>query len=243
MSKLHFTVQGEGEPLVLVHGLGASSRWWRRNTKALAEHFKVYLVDLPGFGLSGSPCALAEIAQSLELWLDHAELDCVNLVGHSMGGYVSIHLAAMRPERVRRLALINSAGIPVGVGLREMTTRLMLAFRHGSPTFIPTVITDVMRAGLPSLVRLSIELLQIDARPLCQKIQIPTLVLWGIRDKLLPPELGLQMAECLPNATFQYIPRAGHNPMVDRPAVVNRYLLDYLLRDLTPRQSDVAAAD
>src|SRR3954451_4790444 len=83
-----YEVAGAGPPVVLVHGLSGSSRWWRRNIGALTPHRRVYVVDLIGFGASRAryPFALPEAASYLIGWLDRLELDRVSLVGHSMGG-------------------------------------------------------------------------------------------------------------------------------------------------------------
>lgn len=229
MSELHFSTEGSGPPLVLVHGLAGSTRWWRRNIRPLSEHFTVYLIDLPGFGRSGSPRPLTELAQSLPVWLKWMGLDCVHLVGHSMGGYIALHLAAREPERINRLALINSVGMPIGAKTQHMIGRLLAAIRHGSPSFIPTVVSDGLRAGIPTLLRLTAEIVEVDARPLLPQIQAPTLLLWGTRDTMLPPTLGIEMAKLIPQSTFHFIPRAGHNAMADRPGAVNRHLLDFLL--------------
>ena len=121
-----------------------------------------------------------------------------------------------------------------------MMWRLMRALPHGSPTFLPTVVSDGLRAGIPTLLRLTAEILEVDARPLLRTIQAPTLVLWGTRDKLLPPQMGLEMESLIPNATFHFIPRAGHNAMADRSGLVNRYLVDFFTQVLPDNQAEEA---
>src|SRR4051812_23367957 len=100
---------GEGEPVVLVHGLSGSTRWWTRNIGALARGYRVYLVDLPGFGAMHRlrrHFVLAEAASWLVAWMEAVGLENAHLVGHSMGGYVCLQLAAQRPEVVCRLVLV-----------------------------------------------------------------------------------------------------------------------------------------
>src|SRR3954451_12556185 len=101
-------VAGGGAPVVLVHGLCGSGRWWRRNIGALTPHRRVYVVDLIGFGASRPrhPFALAEAASYLLQWMDQLELARVSLVGHSMGGLIAADLAADAPKRVDRLVLV-----------------------------------------------------------------------------------------------------------------------------------------
>ena len=85
---ISYEAAGEGEPIVLVHGLSGSTRWWSRNVPAIAERYRVYLVDLPGFGTLRSlrrRFVLAETATWLSEWMEAAGLERVHLVGHSMG--------------------------------------------------------------------------------------------------------------------------------------------------------------
>src|SRR4051794_19731192 len=86
-----YEVAGSGPPVVLVHGLSGSGRWWRRNIAALTPHRRVYVVDLIGFGASRTrhPFALAEASGYLIRWLEQLELERVSLVGHSMGGLIA----------------------------------------------------------------------------------------------------------------------------------------------------------
>src|SRR4051794_15736656 len=114
-----YEVAGAGPPMVLVHGLSGSSRWWRRNIGALTPYRRVYAIDLIGFGASRTryPFALAEAAGYLTRWLDQLELARVSLVGHSMGGLIAAELAADAPERVDRLVLVDPAVLPLDTHL------------------------------------------------------------------------------------------------------------------------------
>ena len=96
-----YEVAGTGLPVVLVHGLSGSSRWWRRNIGALTPYRRVYMVDLIGFGASraGQQFVLTEAASSLTGWMDQLGLERVGLVGHSMGGMIAAELAARAPPR------------------------------------------------------------------------------------------------------------------------------------------------
>ncbi|MBA3416015.1 MAG: alpha/beta fold hydrolase, partial [Chloroflexia bacterium] len=111
-----YRVVGAGPPVVLVHGLAGSGRWWERNVGPLSARFQVFVVDLPGFGGNrvGAPFALVETPALLAAWLDRLGLGRVAVVGHSMGGRVAAELAADAPERVARLVLVAAAIIPAG---------------------------------------------------------------------------------------------------------------------------------
>ncbi|HUG13873.1 MAG TPA: alpha/beta fold hydrolase, partial [Thermomicrobiales bacterium] len=92
---------GAGPPLVLVHGLSASSRWWQRNIPALAREHHVYAIELPGFGANRSrplsrrqaTFVLRDASRQLATWMDEAGIERASVVGHSMGGYIAADLA------------------------------------------------------------------------------------------------------------------------------------------------------
>src|SRR5581483_1378352 len=100
---IHYEVTGAGEPIVLVHGLSESTRLWYRNLPELAEHYRVYLVDLPSFGAMRAFHRHFNLKQSgvwLDAWMQVVGLEATSLVGHSLGGYVCMALAALRPEKI-----------------------------------------------------------------------------------------------------------------------------------------------
>src|SRR4051794_39932286 len=134
-----YEVAGAGPPVVLVHGLSGSTRWWRRNIGALTPHQRVYVVDLIGFGASRArhPFALSEAASFLARWLDHLGLERVSVVGHSMGGLIAAELAADAPDRVDRLVLVDPAALPFETGLVAHAISLVHELRYISPSFLP----------------------------------------------------------------------------------------------------------
>src|SRR5690606_793883 len=114
---VHWLEAGAGDApvLVLLHGLSGSGRWWARNVPGLAEHHRVMIPDLVGYGrtpLVGRVPPLARMADLLAGWLDALGLERVDVAGHSMGGQVAIHFAARHTTRLRRLVLVDAAGVP-----------------------------------------------------------------------------------------------------------------------------------
>jgi len=221
----------EGEPVVLVHGLSGSTRWWVRNVPALTERHRVYLVDLPGFGAMRRlrrRFVLAEAASWLSAWMEGVGLERAHLVGHSMGGYVSIRLAAQRPGAVHRLVLVDPAGVPTGRSMLGYLGPLLGALRYAAPSFVPVLVRDATRMGPATLWRAARDLLAEDVREDLRRIEAPTLLLWGENDTLVPPAIGDILRAEIPDSRLLILKRASHVPMFDRPEEFNAALLAFL---------------
>src|SRR3954451_13212601 len=194
-----YEVAGSGPPVVLVHGLSGSSRWWRRNIGVLTPYRRVYVIDLIGFGASRTrhPFALAEAASHLTQWLDQLELERVSLVGHSMGGLIAAELAADAPARVDRLVLVDPAALPLATHLTTHALSLLRELRTISPSFLPVLLADTLRAGPLTFWRAARALMLADLRPKLALIRAPTLLIWGEHDALVPLAFAQQLAQYL----------------------------------------------
>ena len=228
---VRYEAAGEGEPVVLVHGLSGSSRWWSRNVQAIAERYRVYLVDLPGFGTmrrSRRRFVLSEAADWVSEWMDAVGLERVHFVGHSMGGYICLRFAASRPEAVRRLVLVAPAGVPTGRSMVGYLGPLLGAALYARPSFLPVLVRDALRTGPATLWRAARDLLAEDLREDLRRVATPTLLVWGERDTLVPPAVGNLMREEIPGSRLLVLARAAHVPMFDRPKEFNAALLSFL---------------
>ena len=226
-----YETAGEGEPVVMVHGLSGSTRWWSRNVQAIAERHRIYLVDLPGFGMMRGlrrRFVLAETATWLSEWMEAVGLRRAHLVGHSMGGYLSVRLAASRPELVRRLVLVAPAGVPTERSMLGHLVPLLLAARYATPAFMPVLVRDALRTGPMTLWRAARDLLAEDVRGDLRNIEAPTLLVWGENDPLIPPAVGDLLREEIPDSHLLLLQRAGHVPMFDQPKEFDAALLTFL---------------
>jgi pimeloyl-ACP methyl ester carboxylesterase len=188
--------------LVLVHGLGASTRWWRSVLPALRDYDVVY----------GDP--------RRELDVD----DDAILVGHSLGGLRAAQYAAR--QRVRKLVLVAPAGIPWG---RRFVVDALNMFNQAPARFMPIVAFDSLRWGPLALLRYGLEASR--TRVDLASIEAPTLIVWGERDNLVPVRVAIEWHEAIPQARLEIVPGARHVPMVENTSAFVEVLLDFLRDD------------
>ena len=230
---VYYSVTGKdgGEPVVLVHGLSASSRWWVRNIPALAQHYRVYLLDLPGFGTMRRfrrRFVLDELSSGIVAWMDTLGIKQAHLIGHSMGGYICLRMAARYPERLRRLVLVSPAGIPHIRSVRGYLLPLLVAIRYCKPAFLPILFSDALRAGPRTLLRATQDLLTKDIRDSLHDVVTPTLLVWGEYDVLVPAVFGDILREEIKGARLLVLKRAGHVVMFDRAEEFNEEVVGFL---------------
>jgi pimeloyl-ACP methyl ester carboxylesterase len=231
--RVRYRVGGNGPPVVLVHGLAGSTRWWEPTLPPLLEGHRVHLVDLPGFGAMarrGRRLALDDAAAWLGAWGDAIGLGSTVVVGHSMGAIVALDAAATRPDLVRGLVLVAPAGLAAGRRTACYAVPLAVALARSRRRFLFVLARDAVRAG-PSMVwRAARDVVASDLRKTAAKVSAPTLLVFGSRDALAPPALGKALATDLRSAETVVLEGAGHVPMYDRPDDFNAALLSFLAR-------------
>lgn len=227
------TRAGSGTPVVLLHGLSGSSRWWSRNIDALAAKYLVAAVDLVGFGKNrrffGLPVLLPpfeEVASLLARWIETFG-EPVHVIGHSMGGQIAIRLAAERPDLVRSLVLVDAVGMPFHLDPRPHL-RAGTKPPYGGPGIARVLAPDFLRAGPTSVAVAGARVVRVDLREMMRAIRMPTLLVWGENDPLVPLMYGEAMQQEIAGSRLVVIPKAAHVAMWETPSEFNRIVLDFL---------------
>ena len=255
--RLHLVEQGDGEPVVLIHGMAGSTFSYRFIIPALAESHRVIALDLKGFGYSGRPpkgdyslTAQADLVLGL---MDNLGIARAALVGHSMGGGVAMRLALGTPKRVSSLVLVDSVGgsteerrTRFGVFARPLlpfvaafTLGRYRAFERGlrSAVHDPRFVTAEVVEGYqrPFRVKGHLRALEAlitsrarDASLAVESISQPTLILWGEHDRWVPLTQGEDLARRIPDARLDVVPEAGHLPLEEQPDYCNKAILAFL---------------
>lgn len=233
--------RGAGEPIVLVHGFPTSGHLWSDVVPLLPAGHRVVVLDLLGYGRSDPPGKQAvdirSHADRLIAVLDHLGINFACVVGHDVGGGVAQWAAVRYPQRVSRLALVNSVAFAGWPSREVRVARASLPLtKHLPPSWILSVVrADLMRGyndaergahevdlylrpfaeagGREALVA---HLAALDCRdtdaltPRLKDIVCPTSVIWGADDPFLPAALGTRLAAAIPGATIDVIPDARH---------------------------------
>ncbi|MBW8059557.1 MAG: alpha/beta fold hydrolase [Solirubrobacterales bacterium] len=263
-AEVNYAEVGEGDPILLVHGLGGCWRNWLENLPHLGRTHRAIALDLPGFGHSPMPSWPIEMPAYGRLIHDFCEklgIDRVAaLVGNSMGGFVSTEATIEQPERFERLVLVSAAGISFAgtqgrraeAGLRTFETAMAMSFLAGprrvwlsrprgrqlafgsifrNPNRLrPELLQEQMAPGLnsPGFSDAIRALRGYDTRHRLPEIEIPTMVVWGLNDRLVPVEAALGYHRLIPGSRLEVFERTGHLPQLERPARFNALLDDFL---------------
>jgi pimeloyl-ACP methyl ester carboxylesterase len=225
---------GSGSPVVLLHGLSGSRQWWGRNMEALSSHHLVSAIDLVGFGRSRPilgpkepPPGFLDMAAALARWISRSfDSQRVHLVGHSMGGHVALHLAANHPELIRSLVLVSSTGTPFAIDPLAHV-RNLYPLPPGFLAFSRVLAADLLRAGAASIALSTLRILRDDAREVMRSVRVPTLLVWGERDPLVPERYAEQLRKEIEHADLTVIPHSGHVAMWENAERFNEVLLEF----------------
>jgi pimeloyl-ACP methyl ester carboxylesterase len=231
--RVRYRLLGDGPPVVLLHGLSGSWRWWSPVCESLAARRRVYLVDLPP---ARRRLGAAELAAWAGRWLASVGLENVDLVGHSLGGLVAAEVAAREPERVRRLVLVAPAGIPCGLGLATRSFRLLETL-YDVRGRLPTVVRDAVRAGPLGLLRGVVFVSYRDLRAELAAVRAPSLLVWGERDRLMPVAIAKEWQQALPASRLVLL-ECGHVPAWEAPNELAACLLAFLEEEFPDERGD-----
>ena len=261
---LHVETHGDdGEPILLVHGLGGNAYTWRHWLPELAQSRRVVLVELKGFGAAPKPpddrYSPMDQAELLYRAILQEDLRDLTLVGHSLGGAVvlltSLMLLDNEPERLSRLVLIGGAGMPcmprhIGLAriplfgriwVRALPARYMVRYALKLSVYNRRTITASQveayaepltgkesRHALRETVR---QLLSVDVDAIIERypeLDVPTLLLWGEADRVVPLWVAQELERRLPDARLEVMTECGHIPPEEKPEESLEILMNFL---------------
>lgn len=255
--KMHYDVQGEGHPLVLVHAGIANLNMWERQMPAFTKHFRVVRYDVRGFGETPDPAGKYTDYEDLKALLDLLEVERAHVLGISNGGRIAMEFALTFPERLNRLVLV-APGLP---GYRlpedkfddEMSAKYEAAIKSGDKALAAEInaqlwvdgpgrkaeqVDSEFRKWALDLIHHTVDLGIGEgegafARPLAAErlsdLKSPTLLILGDEDLQGMHAIAGQLEKGAPNLKRVDMPGTAHLPPMEKPEEFNRIVLDFLL--------------
>jgi pimeloyl-ACP methyl ester carboxylesterase len=222
--------RGAGEPVVLLHGLMGQMRHWEPVLEALGEAYRAIALTLPIFHPGLREPSLEELGRHVLRFLDALEIPRAVIGGNSLGGHVALRLALDHGERVSGLVLTGSSGLferGFTSGVPHRPDRAYVRRKMEEVFFDPGLVTegwveDVHRVVTTPASALRVLRFARDARrdnleARLEEVRVPTLLVWGLEDRITPPEVGERFRALLRDAQLWHLPRCGHAPMLEWP--------------------------
>jgi len=239
--KFKYIEEGEGEPLILLHGLfGALS-----NFKDLVEHFKkqykVIVPLLPLFELDIFHTTVGGLQKHVQKFIEVRDYKNIHLLGNSLGGHVALVYVLKHPERIKSLILTGSSGLfengmgdtyPKRGDYEYIKKKSQLTFYD--PAMATKELVDEIfeitnnRLKVIKIIALAKSAIRNNLGEELKQIQQPTLLIWGNNDTITPPFVAKEFNSLIPNSELYFIDKCGHAPMMEVPDEFNKILEQFL---------------
>ena len=246
--ELAYSIEGEGDTIILLHGWGCDRNIWKATREMLVDHFRVLSIDFAGFGLSHEPntvWGVEEYTRSVEALALEEGIENPILVGHSFGGRVSIVFASR--NKTRKIILTDAAGVKPKRSLtyyRKVYTYKLL--KHLAPIFLgkerAQKLIEQRRAkagssdynnASPRMRAILSKVVNEDLCHLMPKISAPTLLFWGENDTATPLSDAKRMEKLIPDAGLVTVAGAGHYAFLENTPLFLRVVESFLSKEIS----------
>lgn len=242
--KFKYVEEGQGEPLVLLHGLfGALS-----NFADLIEHFRathrVFIPLLPLYDLSILETSVSGLSKHVQKFIETMSLTNIHLLGNSLGGHVGLTYALKHQERIRTITLTGSSGLfENGMGetypkrgdyefIRKKTAMTFYDPNVATKELVDEVFSIVNnRLKAIKIIHLAKSAIRHNLGDELRDLKMPCCLIWGKNDTITPPMVAEEFHGLLPNSELHWIDKCGHAAMMEVPGEFNTILADFLNRN------------
>ncbi|WP_113663148.1 alpha/beta fold hydrolase [Pedobacter nanyangensis] len=240
-----FIEVGEGEPLVLLHGLMGELSNWEHTVDKFKSNYRVLVPILPIYELPILTLGVKSLSKYLHRFLKFKKLGQVVLVGNSLGGHVGLVFTVAHQEFVKALVLTGSSGLyenafggsfPRRESYDFIKEKVEFTF-YDPATATKELVDEVFqtvndRSRVIRILALAKSAIRHNMAKELKKITIPVSLIWGKQDKVTPPDVAEEFHELLPNSELNWVDKCGHAPMMEQPEIFNNYLQKFLDRIL-----------
>jgi len=239
--KFRFLEEGEGEPLVLLHGLFGALSNFMDLIEYFRHHYKVVVPLLPLFELDLLHTTVGGLEKFLLRFMEHRDYKNVNLLGNSLGGHVALMYVLKHPERIKSITLTGSSGLfENGMGdtypkrgdyeyIRKKTELTFYDPNIATKELVDEIYETVnIRLKAIKIISLAKSAIRNNLGEELNQIKQPTLLIWGANDAITPPFVGREFQRLIPNSELHFIDQCGHAPMMEKPDEFNAILHNFL---------------
>jgi 2-hydroxy-6-oxonona-2,4-dienedioate hydrolase len=243
VEKFKFIEVGEGEPLILLHGLFGALSNFEGLIEYFRQHYKVVVPMLPLFDLDLLHTSVGGLQKFVHKFIEHRNYQGVHLLGNSLGGHVALVHVLKHPERIKSLILTGSSGLfENGMGdtypkrgdydyIRKKTELTFFDPQTASKELVDEVYEIVNnRIKAIKIIALAKSAIRNNLGEELNQIKQPTLLVWGNNDSITPPFVGREFQRLIPNSELHFIDKCGHAPMMEVPAEFNQILHKFLTK-------------
>lgn len=245
--KFSFIEEGNGETLMLLHGLfGALS-----NFQDLIEHFrkqyKVVVPILPLLDMDLLHTSVGGLAKFVQRFIDHRNYTSIHLLGNSLGGHVGLVHILKHPEKIKSLILTGSSGLfenGMGDSYPKRGDREYIRNKTAFTFYDPAMATDELvdevleitsnRMKVIKIISLAKSAIRNNLGEELKAIKQPTCLIWGNNDNVTPPFVAEEFHKLIPNSELHFIDKCGHAPMMEVPSEFNVILENFLAKVKSP---------
>ena len=245
--KFRYIEEGEGEPLVLLHGLFGALSNFADLIEYFRHHYKVVVPMLPLFELDILHTTVGGLAKFVHRFLEARDYKEVHLLGNSLGGHVALVYLLKHPERIRSLTLTGSSGLfengmgdsyPKRGDYEYIKKKTEITF-YDPATATKELVDEVFeitrnRLKVIKIIALAKSAIRNNLGDELNNIKQPTLLIWGANDNITPPFVAREFNRLLPNSELHFIDKCGHAPMMEVPEEFNAILHKFLKKLAQP---------
>ena len=246
-NKFKFIEVGEGEPLVLLHGLFGALSNFKDLIEYFKQHYKVVVPMLPLFDLDILHTSVGGLAKYVHKFLEARDYKNIHLLGNSLGGHVALVYLLKHPERIKSLILTGSSGLfESGMGdtypkrgdyeyIRKKTEVTFYDPKMATKELVDEVFSITNnRIRVIKIIALAKSAIRNNLGDELNNIKQPTLLIWGNNDTVTPPFVAKEFQKLIPNSELHFIDKCGHAPMMEVPDEFNTILHKFLKKLSAP---------